>query len=189
VGILLHVGVLAGWIASSSQAAVDWGLAMAGFWVDLTLALWTELVKGLAGFSVVVNVYDSTFGLFEAIINLLIALAQLLLGILDALVSFAELGGDFLQALWTAWDTPAYGLDEMVFGAAIDGGAGGIDGAMASSGINDSKIFVFTVWGISAMDKIGYGLYLNYAQYPILGWFGFAVSKWFLDQMKELMPV
>lgn len=188
VGILLYLGTLSGWIAGNSQAAVNWGLAMSNFWVSLALAFWIELASGLSGFSVVVNVYDSTFGLFEAIINLLIAIAQLLLGILDALVSFAELATGFLQAVWNVWSIPAYGLDEMIFGLPLGGGAG-LDGAMAVSGINDSKVFVYTVWGIMAVDEIGYGLYLSYAQYPILGLIGLAVGKWFLDQLKELMPV
>jgi hypothetical protein len=189
VGLVMYLATLSGWIAGNAQAAVNWGLAMSNFGIDLALAFWTELAHGLSGFSVVVNVYDSTFGLFEAIINLLIALSQLLLGILDALVSFAELAVQFLQSIWSAWNTPAYGLDQILFGMSLDGGAGGIDGAMATAGINDAKVYVYTVWGLMAMDKIGYDLYLGFVQYPILGLFGFVVGKWFLDQMKELMPV
>lgn len=189
LGLLMYLATLSGWVAGSSQAVVNWSLDMANFGISLALAFWVELIHGLSGFSVVVNVYDSTFGLFEAIVNLLISLAQLLLGLLDALVSFAELGVQLLQGIWTAWETPAYGLDQIIFGTTVDGGAGGIDGAMATAGANDAKVYVYTIWGLMAMDKIGYDLYLGFVQYPVLGIIGFTVGKWFLDQMKELMPI
>lgn len=183
---LNYLNVLALWIARNAQSVVNWAGDMADYWVSLGLAFWTEFVTGMSNFSVVVNVYQSSFELLEAIINLLIAVAQLLLGVLDALVSFADLGGEFLQAVWAAWQTPGYDLSYILTGQIIGGDLGS---AMSASGVNDSKIFVYVMWGIMTMDEIGYGLFLNYVQYPILGIFGFVVGKWVLDQLGELMPI
>ena len=179
------------WFPAAATATANYAGDLASYWVALSLAYWSELAAGLGNLQIVVSTGNIWLELLAALINLLVALVYLLIQVVSAMVHWIELLFGLLLQFWGLLDTPAYNLQDLIFGTGYGPEPGSPDflAQLQQAGINDGKIYLFLVWGIMLGDSVGAGLYLNYAIWPIIAYVGYHLIIWTFKQLTELMPV
>lgn len=181
LAIMLFIGPFA-------QSAANYAAAM-GNWLVLVLAnYWAALAGALANMQQVVVITNNGTSFLEEIIDLLLALAMLMVNALSALVNVVNLLVTVLIQSWQAFDAPPHQLAALIDPNYYNNDPLQFATNIAAAGINSSKIILYLAWGVQTVDFIGASIYLNYAQYPILAVFGLVLLFWAQKQFRGVMP-
>lgn len=170
------------------QGAASYTRSMGSWFVLVINQYWLALASFLENIQTIVVITDTGSSLLEEIIDLLLALAFLLIDALSALVNIVDLLVSVMVQSWRAFDAPPHQLAALIDPNYYSSNPLQFQQNIALAGGNTSKTVLYLSWGVQTIDFVAASLYLNYAQYPLLALFGIVLVFWVQKQFRGVMP-
>lgn len=192
LGTTTAIRTLALWIPYNAQLAANHGKQMALWWLEVLQDLFAGISITVGGDTGLGALLDLLLALINGLFGLLSMLLSWLLAALGAMASAAGMGVQLILGYWDAFLNPVpYDLATLILGTSgpSEMTPEAFTAALqAPGGANDAKIILLIFWGAMTADYVAGQVYLNFAQFFLIGLLAFYFIPWYLERVKELLP-